>query len=43
MQVLYHPSVEQLDRKRRNIVKNRVVPEAVEHWENVFKVVLNMY
>jgi len=39
IKVLYHPSVEQLDRKRRNIVKNRVVPEAVEHWENVFKVV----
>ena len=36
--MFYHSSVEELDSVRREIVKTRVVPTAVEHWEKVFKV-----
>jgi len=39
IKVLYHESVEELSSTKRNIVKNRVVPEAVKHWESVFQVV----
>ena len=39
MKVLYHESVNELDELRRDIVKLKVVPAAVKHWENVFKVI----
>jgi len=39
IKVLYHESVEELDASRRRIVKEKVVPDAVNHWQNVFKVV----
>jgi len=41
MKVLYHESVNELDELRRDIVKLKVVPEAVKHWENVFQVIGN--
>jgi len=39
IKVLFHESVEDLSRTNRRIIKQRVVPEAVQHWENVFQVV----
>jgi hypothetical protein len=42
-QVFFHSSVEELDSWKREIVKNRVVPTAVEHWERVFKVRLGLF
>jgi hypothetical protein len=38
MQVFYHSSVEELGSVQRDIIKSRVVPAAVQHWERVFKV-----
>lgn len=37
--VLYHSSVSDLSRRKRDIVMGEVVPRAVRHWENVLQVV----
>lgn len=39
IKVFYHTSVEELEPVQRDIVKSRVVPDAVKHWERVFKIV----
>jgi len=39
IKVLYHESVDELSSTKRSILKQRVVPTAVKHWESVFKVV----
>ena len=37
--VFYHESIDQLSDDKRDIVKLRLVPEAVEYWENILTVV----
>jgi len=39
IKVLYHESVDELPRQKRNIVKRIVVPDAVEYWEDILQVV----
>ena len=36
--MLYHSSVEDLDSVKKKIVKERVVPDAVNYWQDIFKV-----
>lgn len=38
IRVFYHKSVEDLDSAKRDIVKNKVVPEAVGEWERALKI-----
>jgi len=39
IKVYYHDSISNLSREKRNIVKRRVVPDAVEYWKEILKVV----
>jgi len=39
IKVYYHESVSDLSREKRNIIRRRVVPEAVAYWEDILKVV----
>ena len=39
IKVYYHDSINELSREKQNIIKRRVVPDAVEYWEDILQVV----
>ena len=39
IKVFYHDSIEDLDDVRRDIITQRLVPEAIEYWEDILTVV----
>ena len=36
--VLYHESVDQLENEKREMIRERILPEAVQYWEEVLEV-----
>ena len=36
--MLYHESVDQLENEKREMIRERILPEAVQYWEEVLEV-----
>ena len=39
IKVLYHESVDELERDKRELIRERILPEAVQYWEEILEVV----
>ena len=39
IKVLFHESVDNLERDKRELIKERILPEAVQYWEEIIEVV----
>ena len=39
IKVLFHESVDNLERDKRELIRERILPEAVQYWEEIIEVV----
>ena len=39
IKVLFHESVDNLEREKRELIRERILPEAVQYWEEILEVV----